>query len=53
MICTAEPRGAYRYGVAVGDRQFMVDDARKLETGTEVGICLKPEALHLYPKATT
>jgi putative spermidine/putrescine transport system ATP-binding protein len=43
------PGGFYRYAVAVGETQFMVDDPRRLATGTETGICLPAAALHLYP----
>ncbi len=45
------PGGFYRYAVAVGERQFMVDDPRRLPTGEPVGICLPAAALHLYPAA--
>ena len=43
------PGGFYRYAVAVGERQFMVDDPRRLPAGEPVGICLPAAALHLYP----
>jgi putative spermidine/putrescine transport system ATP-binding protein len=43
------PGGFYRYAVAIGDRQFMVDDPRRIATGTEAGLCLPAAALHLYP----
>jgi len=43
------PGGFYRYAVEVGAQRFMVDDARRLETGAPVGICLPAAALHLYP----
>jgi putative spermidine/putrescine transport system ATP-binding protein len=43
------PGGFYRYAVAVGETQFMVDDPRRIETGTAAGICLPATALHLYP----
>jgi ABC-type Fe3+/spermidine/putrescine transport system ATPase subunit len=43
------PGGFYRYAVAVGTAQFMVDDPRRIETGTAAGICLPAAALHLYP----
>jgi putative spermidine/putrescine transport system ATP-binding protein len=45
------PGGFYRYAVQVGERQFMVDDPRRLPTGAAVGICLPAAALHLYPAA--
>jgi ABC-type Fe3+/spermidine/putrescine transport system ATPase subunit len=43
------PGGFYRYAVAVGERQFMVDDPRRLAIGEAVRICLPAAALHLYP----
>ncbi|MGH6904556.1 MAG: hypothetical protein ACREIR_17635 [Geminicoccaceae bacterium] len=43
------PGGFYRYAVAVGATPFMVDDPRRLATGTAAGICLPAAALHLYP----
>jgi putative spermidine/putrescine transport system ATP-binding protein len=43
------PGGFYRYAVAVGERQFMVDDQRRIGAGEPVGICLPAAALHLYP----
>jgi putative spermidine/putrescine transport system ATP-binding protein len=45
------PGGFYRYAVAVGETQFMVDDPRRIKTGTAAGICLPAVALHLYPAA--
>jgi ABC-type Fe3+/spermidine/putrescine transport system ATPase subunit len=47
------PGGHYRYGVAVGDREFTVKDARLIEVGTPVGLCLPLRALHLFAKETT
>jgi hypothetical protein len=47
----AYPGGSYRYAVAVGDRQFLVDDERRLEVGAKVGICLAADAIHLYPRS--
>jgi putative spermidine/putrescine transport system ATP-binding protein len=43
------PGGFYRYAVAVGERQFMVDDPRRIGAGEPVGVCLPAAALHLYP----
>jgi ABC-type Fe3+/spermidine/putrescine transport system ATPase subunit len=43
------PGGHYRYAVAVGDRDYMVRDARLFEVGTPVGLCLPVAALHLFP----
>jgi len=45
------PGGFWRYAVAVGGRQFMVDDPRRLAIGEPVRICLPAAALHLYPAA--
>jgi ABC-type Fe3+/spermidine/putrescine transport system ATPase subunit len=42
------PGGVWRYSVRVGDDQFLVDDTRRLEVGSPVGIGLPAEALHLY-----
>jgi ABC-type Fe3+/spermidine/putrescine transport system ATPase subunit len=42
------PGGHYRYSVAVGDREFTVKDARLIEIGTAVGLCLPLRALHLF-----
>ena len=42
------PGGFWRYAVAVGDRQFMVDDDQRREPGAAVGIRLPPDAIHLY-----
>jgi ABC-type Fe3+/spermidine/putrescine transport system ATPase subunit len=46
------PGGHYRYAVAVGDREFTVKDARLIEIGTPVGLCLPLHALHLFAKET-
>ncbi len=46
------PGGHYRYAVAVGDREFTVKDARLIEIGTPVGLCLPLRALHLFSKET-
>ena len=43
------PGGFYRYAVEVGDRRFMVDDARRMSAGDAVGVCLPAAALHFYP----
>jgi ABC-type sugar transport system ATPase subunit len=48
----AYPGGHYRYAVAVGDREFTVKDARLIEIGTPVGLCLPLHALHLFAKET-
>ena len=46
------PGGFYRYAVDVGDKQFMVDDARRLTVGDAVGICLPAATLHLFAATT-
>ncbi|NNG02541.1 MAG: ABC transporter ATP-binding protein [Inquilinus sp.] len=43
------PGGFYRYAVAVGGREFVVDSDRHLSEGETVGISLPVEALHLFP----
>jgi ABC-type Fe3+/spermidine/putrescine transport system ATPase subunit len=43
------PGGFYRYAVEVGEARFLVDDPRRLATGTAAAICLPAAALHLYP----
>jgi ABC-type Fe3+/spermidine/putrescine transport system ATPase subunit len=47
------PGGHYRYAIAVGDRDYMVRDARLFEVGTPVGLCLPVSALHLFPTNET
>jgi ABC-type Fe3+/spermidine/putrescine transport system ATPase subunit len=47
------PGGHYRYAVTVGERQFMVRDARLLEIGAPVGLCLPTGALHVFPDGTS
>jgi ABC-type Fe3+/spermidine/putrescine transport system ATPase subunit len=42
------PGGVWRYAVAVGQDQFLVDDARRLEVGATASIALPREALHIY-----
>ncbi|MBM3599214.1 MAG: ABC transporter ATP-binding protein [Alphaproteobacteria bacterium] len=49
IVQASYPGGHYRYAVAVGDRQFMVDDAQRLSVGDAVGIGLPVHALHLFP----
>jgi len=43
--------GFYRYGVRVGPQLYLVDDARRIETGAAVGVALPAAALHCYPAA--
>jgi ABC-type Fe3+/spermidine/putrescine transport system ATPase subunit len=49
----AYPGGHYRYGVAIGDRYFTVNDERYLDLDTPVGLSLPLAALHLFPTADT
>jgi len=42
------PGGHYRYSVAVGDRTFMVDSKRRLNTGEAVGVRLPARSLYVY-----
>jgi putative spermidine/putrescine transport system ATP-binding protein len=44
------PGGFYRYAVAVGQNQFMVDDTRRLAVGDSVGIGLPVSSLHLFSR---
>ena len=43
------PGGFWRYAIRVGDRQFMVDDERRLPVGAKVGIRLRTDSVHVYP----
>ena len=43
------PGGFWRYAVAVGEQEFMVDDERRREPGAAVGIRLASSAVHLFP----
>jgi ABC-type Fe3+/spermidine/putrescine transport system ATPase subunit len=47
------PGGFYRYAVAVGQNQFMVDDARRLAVGESVGIGLPVSSLHFFSRRPT
>lgn len=47
------PGGHWRYAVAVGDRQFMVDDSTRRVVGDAVGIGLAADAIHLFPAHAT
>ena len=44
------PGGFYRYAVAVGQNQFMVDDARRLPVGEAVSIGLPVSSLHVFSR---
>ncbi len=50
---TSYPGGFYRYTVRVGDRQYLVDDPRRLTVGEAIGIALPIAALHLFPVTET
>ncbi len=43
------PGGVFRYAIAVGSQQFMVDDARERVPGEAVGIAVPAQALHIFP----
>jgi ABC-type Fe3+/spermidine/putrescine transport system ATPase subunit len=45
------PGGVFRYAVAVGARQFMVDDASERAVGDAVSIAVPADALHIFPAA--
>ena len=46
------PGGHYRYAVAVGEREFMVEDSRLLDVGTKIGLCIPINAMHIFPNDT-
>jgi putative spermidine/putrescine transport system ATP-binding protein len=39
----------WRYGVAVGERQFLVDDSARFAPGEAVAVVIPAPALHLFP----
>ncbi|MGI9332934.1 MAG: ABC transporter ATP-binding protein [Gammaproteobacteria bacterium] len=43
------PGGHYRYAIDVGEKRFLVDDARRLAPGDRVGVALAAADLHLFP----
>ncbi|MBL8671062.1 MAG: ABC transporter ATP-binding protein [Alphaproteobacteria bacterium] len=43
------PGGVWRYAVAVGDQEFLVDSAEKHAVGSDVTLWLPLDALHLFP----
>jgi putative spermidine/putrescine transport system ATP-binding protein len=50
IVQCSYPGGFYRYAVRVGaERQYLVDDERRLPLGDAVGIALPLTALHFYP----
>ena len=50
IVQASYPGGFYRYAVAVGQNQFMVDDTRRLAVGENVGIGLPVTSLHLFSR---
>jgi putative spermidine/putrescine transport system ATP-binding protein len=50
IVQASYPGGFYRYAVAVGQNQFMVDDARRLAVGENVGIGLPVSSLHIFSR---
>jgi putative spermidine/putrescine transport system ATP-binding protein len=50
IVQASYPGGFYRYAVAVGQNQFMVDDARRLPVGEAVGIGLPVTSLHFFSR---
>lgn len=50
IVQASYPGGFYRYAVAVGQNQFMVDDTRRLAVGETVGIGLPVSTLHFFSR---
>jgi ABC-type Fe3+/spermidine/putrescine transport system ATPase subunit len=50
IVQASYPGGFYRYAVAVGQNQFMVDDSRRLTVGENVGIGLPVSSLHIFSR---
>jgi len=50
IVQASYPGGFYRYAVAVGQNQFMVDDTRRLAVGEMVGIGLPVSSLHFFSR---
>jgi ABC-type Fe3+/spermidine/putrescine transport system ATPase subunit len=53
IVQASYPGGFYRYAVAVGQNQFMVDDTRKLTVGEAVGVGLPVASLHFFSRRGT
>jgi ABC-type Fe3+/spermidine/putrescine transport system ATPase subunit len=53
IVQASYPGGFYRYAVAVGQNQFMVDDTRKLTVGAAVGVGLPVASLHFFSRRST
>ncbi|MGQ9368372.1 ABC transporter ATP-binding protein [Azospirillum sp. ST 5-10] len=49
IVQAAYPGGTWRYGVAVGERRFLVDDPVRRAAGDAVAVAIPPSALHCYP----
>jgi putative spermidine/putrescine transport system ATP-binding protein len=49
IVQAAYPGGIWRYAVAVGDSQYMVDDPDRRELGAKVAVRVPADALHIYP----
>ncbi len=52
IVQASYPGGYYRYAIKVGGDQFLVDDERRHNVGTPIGIALPLSALHFYPEAS-
>jgi len=50
IVQASYPGGFYRYAVAVGQNQFMVDDARRLAVGEAIGVGLPVTSLHFFSR---
>jgi putative spermidine/putrescine transport system ATP-binding protein len=50
IVQASYPGGFYRYAVAVGQNQFMVDDERRLAVGETVGVGLPVSSLHFFSR---
>jgi putative spermidine/putrescine transport system ATP-binding protein len=50
IVQASYPGGFYRYAVAVGQNQFMVDDERRLAVGEVVGVGLPVSTLHFFSR---
>ena len=50
IVQASYPGGFYRYAVAVGQNQFMVDDERRLAVGEAVGVGLPVSSLHFFSR---
>lgn len=53
IVQASYPGGFYRYAVAVGQNQFMVDDDRRRAVGETVGIGLPLSSLHFFSRRPT